>query len=78
MIKTESSFRPVAILPTVSKLIERAAQLQLLTFMEQSGQMNPSSHAYRKNFSTTTTLTEIMDYIHQGAEDKMITLLMTT
>ena len=53
-------YRPVAILPTVSKLVERSAQLQLLNFLERTGQMNMSCHAYRKNHSTTTTLMEIM------------------
>ena len=72
-----SSYRPVAILPSLSKLVERAAQLQLLSFFESSGLLNPSCHAYRKTFGTTTTLAEIMDEIHEGAERKMFTSIMT-
>ena len=72
-----SLYQPIAILPTVSKLVERAAQLQLLSFLESSGQFNGSCHAYRKQFSITTTLMEILDEIHQGAEDKHLTSLMT-
>ena len=71
-----SSFRPVAVLTTTSKLIERVVQQQLLDFFENTGQMNPSSHAYRKNSSTTTTLTDILDELYQGMEDNKITSLM--
>ena len=71
-----SSYRPVVVLTTISKIIERAAQRQLLEYMEQSLQLNPSNHAYRKHYSTSTTLMEILDEIHQGSEDRCITSLM--
>ena len=72
-----SSFRPVAALNTISKLAERAAQQQLLNFLEKTGQLNKSNHAYRKNLSTTTTLIEVMDEIYQGIEDKEMIEIMT-
>ena len=72
-----ASYRPVAVLSTVSKLIERAAQQQLLEFFETTKQLNPSNHAYRRHLSTTTTLTEILDEIHQGTEQKKMTSIMT-
>ena len=72
-----SSYRPVAALNTVSKLVERAAQQQLLKFLEKTGQINKSNHAYRKCLSTTTTLMEVMDEIYQGVEDKKFTEIMT-
>ena len=56
-----SSYRPVAVLSTISKLVERTAQTQLLSFFEDTGQLNSSSHAYRRNLSTTTTLAELLD-----------------
>ena len=71
-----SSYRPVAVLTVTSKLVERAVQLQLLDYMEKSGQMNPSGHAYRKHYSTTTTLMEILDEIHQGTEEKKMSSMM--
>ena len=71
-----SSYRPVVVLTATSKLIERAAQLQLLKFMEESGQLNPCNLAYRNHYSTTTTLMEILDEIHKGIEDKKITQMM--
>ena len=63
-----SSYRPVAVLSTTSKLIERAAQVQLLEFFESNRLLNQSNHAYRKHLSTSTTLTEILDELHNGTE----------
>ena len=72
-----SSYRPVAALTTISKLVERAAQQQLLSFFESMGQFNRSNHAYRKNLSTTTTLIEVLDDIYQGIEDRNMIEIMT-
>ena len=62
--------------PTLSKLVEQAMQQQLLKFMEETEQLNGSNHAYRYNLASTTTLTEILDEIYQGTEDKKMTSVM--
>ena len=72
-----SSYRPVAILPVLSKLIERTAQQQLLDFLERTGQINGSNHAYRKNYGTTTTLAEVFDEIYEATEDRKKSSVMT-
>ena len=71
-----SSYRPVTVLPTILKLVERAVQQQLLDFMERTQQLNPSCHAYRKNLSTKTTLMDILDEIYHGTDKNKITYLM--
>ena len=43
-----ASYRPVCILPTVSKVVERAAQVQLQDFFESSGQLNQGSTCVSK------------------------------
>ena len=72
-----SSYRPVAILPTVSKIVERAAQAQLLSFLENTSQLNPSSHAYRTGLSTTTSLMEITNRLYEAVDEKQIASIMT-
>ena len=72
-----SSYRPVAILSTTSKIIERAAQTQLSEFFEKNKLFNPSNHAYRKHLSTATTLTEITDELYESIEKKNIAQIMT-
>ena len=72
-----ASYRPVSQLPTVSKIVEKAAQSQMLTFFEVTGQLNNSGHAYRSSLSTTSTIATITDELYQAAEDKRISQMMT-
>ena len=73
-----SSYRPIALLSTISKVVERAAQTQLLAHFENSGQFNPNSHGYRQELSTTTTLIQLMDGLYTAADNKKISSLMAT
>ena len=48
------NYRPVAILPILSKVLERAMFQQLVTYMDSNKLFNPNHHAYRSFHSTTT------------------------
>ena len=72
-----SSYRPIAILPVVSKIAERAVQDQLVSFMLDSGQLNMNHNAYLKNWSTTTTILQLLDKIYQATDDNLVSTLMT-
>ena len=74
---TPSSYRPIAILPVVSKIAERAVQNQLVTFMLDTGQLNINHNAYLQNRSTTTTILQLLDQIYQATDDNLISTLMT-
>ena len=67
------SFQPMSQLPLVSKLTEWALQVQLLEFLEVTGQLSGNNHAYRKGLSTTTAVLQIMDYISQATDDNLFT-----
>ena len=71
-----SSYRPVSVLPSISKMVERSAQQQILKFLEQTKQLNASNHAYRTNLSTTTTLAEILDQTYENTESRKISNIM--
>ena len=71
-----SGYRPVSQLPIVSKLAERTVQVQLLEFLERTGQISRDHHAYRKYTSTTTALLRMMDVIAQGADENKIIATM--
>ena len=55
------NFRPVAILPILSKVLERAVFLQLVRYMDENRFFNPSHHAYRSFHSTTTAMLQMYD-----------------
>ena len=60
-----SNYRPISILPTLSKVIEKSATNQLVTYLEQTNIINSNQHAYRKRHGTVTCLAEVVDYLYQ-------------
>ena len=71
------SFRPVSQLPIISKLVERAVQVQMLRFLEENNQLSRHHHAYRSKTNTTTALIEIMDAIATATDANLITATMS-
>ena len=70
------SYRPISILPTVSKMMEKAIQMQLMQYMEESKQFNRNLHAYRNLVNTTTALLQLTDYSIEAADSGLITQIM--
>ena len=51
-----ASYRPVAVLPAVSKVLERVVANQLMTELEDSGLLPFEPHGFRSGRSTVTAL----------------------
>ena len=71
-----SSYRPISLLPVVSKLIEKAIQYQIVSYMNTSLQWNSNNHAYKQRHSTTTTLLEMTDLVYQACDERAIAVIM--
>ena len=71
------SYRPIAILPTISKIIEKLIHKQILSFMETSEQFSQNIHGYRNSHSTATALTQLSDTILQATDANLIATLVT-
>ena len=71
------SYRPIAILPPVSKIVEKVIHLQILSYMERSHQFNQNLHGYRNNHSTTTALLQLSNSILQATDSNLISTLVT-
>ena len=77
-IHDPKSYRPISMLPILGKIMERAIQAQMMTFMEESGQINDENHhSYRKLHSTTTTMLQISDTIFKGCDENKIATVVT-
>ena len=71
-----ASYRPVSLLPTVSKIVERAVQLQLQKHKKNHNLFHVNSHAYRQNKSTTTAMLQVLDRIYRATDKNLMTSLM--
>ena len=72
----ESDFRPISLLPTFSKILEKAANIQIVAYLLKHDLLDPYQSAYRKNHSTFTALLKITDDILDSIDDSKITLLI--
>ena len=64
-----SQYRPVSILTIISKVFERSAVDQLVTYYNYHNLLNPRQHAYRKYHSTTTSLFELIETIKKHIDN---------
>ena len=62
------SYRPVALLPVMSKVLERVVATQLVAYLEQHRLLHPQHHGYRSHHSTTTAMLAMYDTWVDAAE----------
>ena len=74
---SESSYRPISLIPTVSKLVETTVHKQVLKHMEVTNQLNQNQHAYRGSYNTSTALLQLSDCILKATDHNNIATLIT-
>ena len=55
------NFRPISLLPIMSKIIEKVAQKQLFDYMTKNKLLNNSQYGFRKNHSTEFAVIDFVD-----------------
>ena len=63
-----SNYRPISILPVISKIFERACTDQLVKYLEENDLISRTQHAYRKGHSTQTCLVEIVNQLYENID----------
>ena len=61
-------YRPISILPILSKILERAVHSQLLDHLEKYHLLTNGQHGYRKNRSTKLASTLLLDDIRKNVD----------
>ena len=72
-----SNYRPISILPVISKLAERSVQIQMMNYLENTKQINRNHHTYRKFHSTISAMIQISDRIFSATDANHISTLLT-
>ena len=70
-----SNYRPISLLPILSKIVEKVVSHQLLDFLFKNNLWSNSQHGFRPNLSTETALFKVTDAIYKNMDNKMISLL---
>ena len=71
-----NDFRPISLLPTLSKIIEKIVNIQIVQYLVKHDLIDPYQSAYKKNHSTTTALLKLNEDIFDALDDSEITLLI--
>ena len=71
-VTAPKSYRPVALLPITSKVLERVVHTQLMSYMDQHQLWHPQHHAYHSHHSTTTVMFSMHDCWVEAAENGKI------
>ena len=71
-----SDFRPISLLPTLSKIIEKVANVQMVLYLNEHRLLDPNQSAYRVFHSTTTALLKITEDILESLEDLEISIMV--
>lgn len=71
-----SHFRPVSILPTASKILEKIVFLQINSFLTKYGILSATQSGFRAHHSTTTALLRVTDDIYEANDNGKSTCLI--
>ena len=68
-----TNYRPISLLPTMSKVLERAVSNQVYGYFERTNKLYNLQFGYRHGYSTEGLLLKILDYIaKQRSENKHV------
>ena len=67
------SYRPVALLPIMSKILEKVVFSQLIEYLEENNIIHPNLHGSRAGHDTSTALLQLYDrWVEEIEENKMV------
>ena len=71
------NYRPVALLPIFSKVLERIVFDQMVKYLDQNQLLNPNHHGSRHSHSTATALLQMYDqWIEEAEEGCLVGVMM--
>ena len=71
-----SHYRPISILPLLSKILELTVHKQLSSFLSNKNLLNPFQSGFRSYHSTVTALLKVTDDIRFAMDNKQLTILV--
>ena len=63
------NYRPISVLPVVSKIFEKVMQSRLLSFLKKQGSILASQYGFRRGHSTYMAILDMVENIRQAWEN---------
>ena len=71
-----SNYRPISLLPILSKILEKVIAIQLMSYLETNKLLSNHQHGFRSNLSTETALMKVTDKLYENIDKKKVSLLL--
>jgi hypothetical protein len=71
-----NNYRPISNLHTISKVIERISMSRILSHVERSPSYSRFQSAYRRGYSTETSILRLLNDVYRAADAKSRTVLL--
>ena len=68
-----NNYRPISVLPLLSKIMERPIQVQLVSFLTENNALSEHQSGFRKRHSTQTAVTYLSDFILENTDKQKLT-----
>jgi hypothetical protein len=65
-----ANYRPISLLPTLSKILEKVIHKRLYTFLDSEKQLNDNQFGFRKKHCTTDAVTKFINDIGKSLDNK--------
>ena len=72
----ESHYRPISLLTTISKLLERVVCKRVYDFLNRTGQINPTQYGFRANHSCDNAVNHLVRKVVKNLEKKNDTVVV--
>jgi len=73
---TPSDFRPISLLCSLSKILEKIVASQIIEYLEDTNKMDPLQSAYRRGHNTQTALLRTLHEARLAADNRMVTIMV--
>jgi hypothetical protein len=71
------NYRPVALLPILSKILEKAVFMQIVDYLDSNHLLHPNHHGCRSGHNTATALIQMYDrWVEDVEEGKLVGVMM--
>jgi len=74
--QSPSDYRPISILPSLSKCLERLAHQQMYSYLVNNNLISQFQSGFRSLHSTTTALLNVTEDIRRAMDKKLLTILL--
>ena len=74
-IEDPSNYRPISLLPILSKVLEKIVANQLTDYLSENNLLSNTQHGFRKYLSTETALNLVMEKLYSNIDSKKISLI---